>query len=119
MKEYPEGFPVIREYAEGFPVEISILQDEQHHTEENFALPHGGGVGRLCVIARNEGGYNGVEIDAEDLYRALRPYFESGPTEGKPRFLCADRFGCHNEPVCAERCLLRRTEVQPKTQEEP
>ena len=32
--------------------------------------------GKLCVVAYNEAGYNSTWIDAEQLYKELKNYFE-------------------------------------------
>lgn len=50
----------VTEYDEGYPVEL--ITDEK--------------TGRLCVVAYNESHYNNVSIDAEQLYEALKTYFE-------------------------------------------
>jgi hypothetical protein len=47
-----------KEYNEKFNVELDMVD------------------GRLCVIAYNEGGYNITCVDAEQLYRELKDYFE-------------------------------------------
>lgn len=51
----------VTEYDEGYPVELN--------TDEK--------TGRLCVVAYNESHYNSVSIDAEQLYEALKPYFDN------------------------------------------
>lgn len=53
----------VKEYNEGFDVEIKKISNADN---------------RICVIAKNEGGYNGVSIDAKQLYEALKEYFEKG-----------------------------------------
>jgi hypothetical protein len=50
----------VEEYAEGYDVTLYRKNDN----------------GRLVVCALNEGGYNGVDIDAEQLYNSLKKYFE-------------------------------------------
>lgn len=58
MKEVLDG---VTEYDEGYPVEL--ITDEKTR--------------RLCVVAYNESHYNSVSIDAEQLYEALKPYFDN------------------------------------------
>lgn len=36
---------------------------------------------RLCIVSYNEGGYNSTWIDAEQLYEALKNYFENNTGE--------------------------------------
>ena len=55
----------VHEYCEEFPVFLKTETTENHGK-------------RLCVIAYNEGGYNSVAIDAEELFFALCEYYPSG-----------------------------------------
>lgn len=48
----------VKEYGEGMEVELGTYE------------------GKLCVVAYNEGGYNSTWVDAEQLYKELKNYFE-------------------------------------------
>ena len=48
----------VKEYGEGMEVELDIYE------------------GKLCVVAYNECGHNSTWIDAEQLYKELKNYFE-------------------------------------------
>ncbi len=48
----------IREYAEGMPVSVSVISTD---CNTNPIEP------RICIGALNEGGYNGVDVDLQDI----------------------------------------------------
>ena len=47
-----------KEYSEEMKVELATYE------------------GKLCVVAYNEAGYNSTWVDAEQLYKELKNYFE-------------------------------------------
>ena len=62
----------VTEYGEGFDVTLemkSVDIENENGKEER--------VKKLCVVAVNEGGYNSVSIDAEQLYNALKKIYEN------------------------------------------
>ena len=55
-------------------MEKIILNAEEYNERLNVELNTV--MGRLCVVAYNECGYNTTCVDAEQLYRELKDYFE-------------------------------------------
>lgn len=58
-------------------IEKEMVLDHVHEYGENFSVSIEKYHGKMCVIALNECGYNGVAIDAKELYYALKDYYES------------------------------------------
>lgn len=61
----------VTEYFEGYDVEL--IEIDVYESGDYTTKPKK----KVCVHAINEGGFNSVGIDAKQLYKALKEYFES------------------------------------------
>ena len=75
----------VNEYCEGD--EVTLIMERVNVEKCDFVSsldlqenPNAGEL-RLCVQAVNEGGYNSTCVDAEQLYKALKNYFENEQQE--------------------------------------